>query len=178
MGRMELRLAGSGGQGVILASIILAEAAVNAGKYACQTQSYGPEARGGSCKAEAIVSDTKISYPEVSDPVFVMALTQAAANKYVRNLRDDAIVLLDSGVTLPEGSHKYKVYSLPILETAEHKIGKLMTANIVAVGAINRILKICSFETLTETVRNRVPKGTEELNLRALSAGNDMPLEG
>ena len=77
MGRMELRLAGSGGQGVILASIILAEAAVNAGKFACQTQSYGPEARGGSCKAEAIVSDTKISYPEVSDPVFVMALTQA-----------------------------------------------------------------------------------------------------
>ena len=178
MERMELRLAGSGGQGVILASIILAEAAVNAGKFACQTQSYGPEARGGSCKAEAIVSDTKISYPEVSDPVFVMALTQDAANKYVMNLREDAIVLLDAGVVPPEGAHKYKLYQLPILETAEHKIGKLMTANIVAVGAINRILGICDFDTLAETVRNRVTRGTEELNLKALSAGNDMMLEG
>ena len=178
MERMEIRLAGSGGQGVILASIILAEAAVNAGRYACQTQSYGPEARGGSCKAEAIVSDTKISYPEVSDPVFVMALTQKAADKYVKNLREDAIVVVDSGVVLPKEAEKYKVYHLPILATAEHKVGKLVTANIVAVGVINRILGICTFEQLTETVRNRVPKGTEELNLKALSAGNDMSLEG
>ena len=178
MERMEIRLAGSGGQGVILASIILAEAAVNAGRYACQTQSYGPEARGGSCKAEAIVSDTKISYPEVSDPVFVMALTQKAADKYVKNLREDAIVVVDSSVVLPKEAEKYKVYHLPILETAEHKVGKLVTANIVAVGVINRILHICTFEQLTETVRNRVPKGTEELNLKALSAGNDMSLEG
>ena len=162
MERMEIRLVGSGGQGVILASIILAEAAVNAGRYACQTQSYGPEARGGSCKAEAIVSDNKISYPEVSNPVFVMALTQKAADKYVRNLRDDAIVVIDSSVVPPEGAHNYKLYKLPILDTAEHKVGRLVTANIVAVGAINRILGICSFETLTETVRNRVPKGTEE----------------
>ena len=178
MERMEIRLVGSGGQGVILASIILAEAAVNAGKYACQTQSYGPEARGGSCKAETIISEVKISYPEVIKPTFIMALTQNAADKYVKNLSDDAIVVLDSGITPPDEASKYRTYRLPILHTAEYDVGKLLTANIVAVGVINRILDICSYEQLVETVRNRVPKGTEELNLRALKAGNEMDLEG
>ena len=178
MGRMEIRLAGTGGQGVILASIILAEASVNAGKFACQSQSYGPKARGGACKAEAIISDVKISYPEITSPTFVMALTQSAADKYVRKLREDAIVVLDSRVVPSEEMLKYKLYRLPILDTAEHKVGRLVTANIVAVGAVNRILNICSFETLTKTVLGRVPKGTEEINLKALNAGNDMDLEG
>ena len=178
MERMEILLAGKGGQGVILASIILAEAAVNAGKYACQTQSYGPEARGGACKAMTIVSDNKISYPEITIPSFVMALTQNAADKYVRDLPEDAIVVLDSRVEIPEGAEKYRLYRLPILETAENEVGKAFTANIVAVGAINRILGICSFEQLTETVMQRVPKGTEAINIKALEAGNNMNLEG
>ena len=177
MERMELRLVGAGGQGVILASIILAEAAVRAGRYACQGQSYGPEARGGACKAEAIVSDRKISYPEVTDPVFVMALTQKAADKYVRNLRKDAIVLLDRRVEIPEGAEQYKLYQLPILDTAEYEIGRAVTANILAVGVINRILNICSFEELAETVKGRVPKEMQEINLKALQAGHDMVLE-
>ena len=174
MDRMEIRIAGKGGQGVILASIILAEAAVNSGKYACQTQSYGPEARGGACKAETIISKHKISYPEITVPGFVMALTQKAADKYVTNLPEDTIVVLDSGITPPAEAAEYRLYRLPILETAENKVGKALTANIVAVGAINRILEICSFEQLYETVRNRVPKGSEELNLKALQAGWDM----
>ena len=178
MERMEIRLAGKGGQGVILASIILAEAAVNAGKYACQTQSYGPEARGGACKAETIISDKKISDPEITVPSFVMVLTQNAADKYVRNLPEGTIVLLDSSVTPPQETDKYRLYRLPILHTAEYEVGKAFTANIVAVGAINRILGICSFEELTETVLKRVPKGTEEINIKALKAGNDMDLEG
>ena len=178
MERMEIRLAGKGGQGVILASIILAEAAVNAGKYACQTQSYGPEARGGACKAETIISDNKISYPEITTPSFVMALTQNAADKYVRNLPEGTIVVLDSSVTPPQETGKYRLHCLPILHTAEYEVGKAFTANIVAVGAINRILGICSFDELTETVLKRVPKGTEEINIKALKAGNDMDLEG
>ena len=121
MERMEIRLAGKGGQGVILASIILAEAAVNAGKYACQTQSYGPEARGGACKAETIISDKKISYPEITIPSFVMALTQNAADKYVRNLPEGTIVVLDSSVTPPQETDKYRLYRLPILHTAEYQ---------------------------------------------------------
>lgn len=178
MKRTEIRLAGTGGQGVILASVILAEAAVNAGKYACQTQSYGPEARGGACKAEAVISEGKISYPEVSDPDFVLALTQKAADKYVKNLKEGSIVVLDSRVRIPQNADKYTIYHLPILDTAEYEIGRSVTANIVAVGVVNRILGICSFEQLTETVRNRIPKGTEEINLKALNAGNMMDLGG
>ena len=178
MERMEIRLAGTGGQGVILASIILAEAAVNSGRFACQSQSYGPEARGGACKAEAIISDNKISYPEVISPDFVLVLTQKAAEKYVRNLKENTIVVLDSRVEIPEDIGNNRVYHLPILDTAEKEVGKAVTANIVAVGVINRILGICSFEELTETVRNRIPKGTEEFNLKALNAGNNMELGG
>ena len=78
MSRMELRLAGSGGQGVILASVILAEAAVQSGKYTAQSQSYGPEARGGACKAETLISDAPIGFTKVQQPSFLMALTQKA----------------------------------------------------------------------------------------------------
>ncbi len=177
MERTEIRLAGAGGQGVILASVILADAAVRAGRYACQTQSYGPEARGGACKAEAVISDEKIAYPEVTDPVFVMALTQKAADKYIRNLRPDAIVVADSRVALPDEAVNYKLYKLPILDTAEKEIGKAVTANMVAAGVINHILGICPIEKLAETVRSRVPKGAEEINVKALMAGNDMKLE-
>ena len=177
MERTEIRLVGAGGQGVILASVILAEAAVRAGRYACQTQSYGPEARGGACKAEAVISDEKIAYPEVTDPLFVMALTQKAADKYIKNLREDAIVVADSRVVLPEEAANYKVYQLPILETAEKEIGKAVTANMVATGVINHILGICPVEKLEEAVRNRVPKGTEEINVKAMKAGSQLKLE-
>ena len=174
MERMEIRLAGKGGQGVILASIILAEAAVNAGKYACQTQSYGPEARGGACKAETIISDKKISYPEITSPDFVMALTQKAADKYVTGLKEGAVVLLDSRITLPKEADKYRIIQLPILDTAEKEIGRAQTANIIAVGAINSIFHICTNEQLFEAARKRIPAGTEELNLKALLAGEKL----
>ncbi len=176
MEKLELRLAGSGGQGVILASIILAEAAINADRYACQSQSYGPEARGGACKAETIISDQQISYPKIIVPGFLMALTQKAADKYAVNLQDDAIVVLDSRLEVPESARRYKVYQLPILDTAEYEVGKALTANIVAVGVINRILNICSPEQLSEAVLKRIPKGSEEMNMKALQAGMNMDL--
>ncbi len=174
MERTEIRLAGAGGQGIILASIILAEGAVAADKYACQSQAYGPEARGGACKAEVVISDSRISYPEVRDPDFVMALTQKAADKYVTNLKEGTVILLDSRLTLPEEASKYRVYQLPILDTAEKVIGRAQTANIIAVGAINSIFHICSNEQLFEAARKRVPQGTEELNLKALLAGEQL----
>jgi len=174
--RQELRLAGSGGQGVILASIILAEAAVEANQFACQSQSYGPEARGGACKAETVIDNIAIDYPKVIMPTFVLALTQKAAEAYTNNLADDAIVVLDSRIETPLSCSKYKTYKLPILDTAENVIGKALVANIIAVGAINNILHICSNEELFEVVKRRIPKGTEELNLKALNAGSSMNL--
>ena len=119
-----LRLTGArGGQGVILASVILAEAAVIAGKYTAQSQSYGPEARGGSCKAECIISDNEIGFTKIVHPTFLMALTQKALEQYAVNLPKDALVLIDDSLTVPESLSQNKVCALPILRTAKEEVG-------------------------------------------------------
>ncbi len=174
MNKMELRLAGSGGQGVILATVILAEAAVIAGKQTAQSQSYGPEARGGACKAEVIISEEKIGFTKVQNPTFLMALTQKALEKYGSNLSKDCIVVIDDSLELPENLKENKTYKLPILSTAVEKVGKAFTANIVAIGAINGILKIVSDQELKEAVFMHIPKGTEAINEKALAAGMEL----
>jgi len=171
MKTQELRLAGSGGQGVILASVILADAAVIAGKNAAQSQSYGPEARGGSCKAECIISEESIGFTKVQNPTFLMALTQKSLDQYTVGLPKDCIVLADSSLTLPESIQENTVHTLPILKTAKETVGKAFTANIVAVGAINKLLSLVSDEDLSEAVMLHIPRGTEEINLKALDAG-------
>lgn len=174
MSKMEIRLAGSGGQGVILATIILAEAAIIAGKNTAQSQSYGPEARGGMCKAEVIVSDEQIGFTKVTHPTFLLALTQASLNKYGTEAGEDCVILADSTLTVPETIKAKRVYSLPILDTAKTEVGKAFTANIVAVAAINGILKLVSKEDLEAAVLRQIPKGTEEINRKALHAGQKL----
>ena len=166
MSNMELRLAGSGGQGVILATVILAEAAILAGKYTAQSQAYGPEARGGSCKAEVLISEAPIGFTKVQKPTFLMVLTQKALDDYGHDLPENCVVLADESLQIPQ-----HLTQLPILRTAQEKVGKAMTANIVAVGAINALLGLVSQDVLREAVMLHVPKGTEALNARALEAG-------
>lgn len=174
MSKMELRLTGSGGQGVILASVILAEAAIIADKFTAQSQSYGPEARGGSCKAECIISDEEIGFTKVTKPTFLMALTQKALDEYSKNLPSDTVILIDSSLAFPENLKTHRVFVLPILKTAKEKIGKAMTANIVAVGAINRILGLVGRTEIRQAVLMHVPAGTETLNMSALDAGEEL----
>ncbi len=174
MSKMELRLAGSGGQGVILASVILAEAAVQSGKYTAQSQSYGPEARGGACKAETLISDTPIGFTKVQEPSFLMALTQKALDTYSRALPEHCLVLVDESLTVPGHLSGHRVLSLPILRTAKEKVGRLQTANVLAVGCINELLGITDAETLKKAALLHVPKGTEEINLKALSEGEKL----
>ena len=171
MSKMELRLAGSGGQGVILATVILAEAAVLAGKHTAQSQAYGPEARGGSCKAEVLISDAPIGFTKVQQPTFLMVLTQKALAEYGHDLPENCVVLADESLQIPQELSLPHLTQLPILRTAQEKVGKLMTANIVAVGAINALLGLVSQDKLREAVMLHVPKGTEALNERALEAG-------
>lgn len=174
MSKMEIRLAGSGGQGVILATIILAEAAIIAGKNTAQSQSYGPEARGGMCKAEVIVSDEQIGFTKVTHPTFLLALTQASLDKYVSGADKDCIVMVDSSLEVPKDIKVKKLYSLPILDTAKNEVGKAFTANIVAVAAINEALKLVNSKDLEEAVFRHIPKGTEEINRKALYAGEKL----
>ena len=171
MSKMELRLAGSGGQGVILASVILAEAAVQSGKHTAQSQSYGPEARGGACKAETLISDAPIGFTKVQQPTFLMALTQKALDTYTRSLPEGCLVLLHESLTVPESLSGHRVLSLPILRIAKETVGRVQTANVLAVGCINGLLGITDIETLKKATLLHVPRGTEEINLRALSEG-------
>jgi len=172
--RYEMRFAGSGGQGVILASVIMAEGAVIAGLNTVQSQAYGPEARGGVSKAETVISKKEIRYSKVTRPDFLLALTQASLNAYTKDLAEGACVMIDSGLEIPEGVDPAQVISAPILETAREKVGKAFTANIVAVGAINAALSLFSDDDMMEAVKRHIPAGTEEINRKALDAGAEL----
>ncbi|TCS91383.1 2-oxoglutarate ferredoxin oxidoreductase gamma subunit [Keratinibaculum paraultunense] len=169
--RQELRLSGSGGQGLILAGIILAEAALYDGKNVVQSQSYGPEARGGASKAEVIISDETINYPKINKCDILLCLTQKACDKYIESLKPGGILILDDTISNIPNREDIKIYKVPILETASKNLKSFMVANIVALGSIYELTKIVTKESLEKAVLNRVPKGTEQLNRKALEEG-------
>ncbi|WP_432664849.1 2-oxoacid:acceptor oxidoreductase family protein [Wukongibacter baidiensis] len=170
----EIRLTGSGGQGLILAGIILAEAALLKGDNAIQSQSYGPEARGGASKAEVIISKEEIDFPKVRKADIMLSLTQVALDKYADTLKEDGLLVVDSSIEVPSNLKAKKIVSIPMLNTASEVIGKTMVANIVALGAIQELTDIVTKEYLEEAVLSRVPRGTEELNKRALQEGYNL----
>jgi len=169
--QFEIRLSGAGGQGLLLAGIVLAEAAILDNKHAIQTQSYGPEARGGASKSEVIISDEMIHYPKVRMPDLFLALTQESADTYLKESDTNGIIITDERVTIDGGVNYEKLYSAPILKTASKKVGKSIVANIVALGMIVEATNVVSKEAILKAVLNRVPKGTEELNKLALESG-------
>lgn len=170
MDRIELRLTGSGGQGLILAGIILAEAALYDGMNVVQSQSYGPEARGGASKSEVIISKFDIKYPKVNKCDILLSLTQVACNKYIDSLKIGGTLIIDNSVEAPD-IDDINIYKLPILETASNKLNKPMVANIVALGTLFEITKIVNKDSLERAILGRVPKGTENLNKKALEEG-------
>ena len=167
----ELRLSGSGGQGLILAGVVLAEAALKDGKCAIQSQSYGPEARGGSSKAEVIISDGKIDFVKVQKCDMLLCLTQDSCDKYGKDFT--SVLILDDSLTMKHPEPE-KVVKIPILSSAAEKMGKPMVANIIALGAVNGLLNLVSKESLLAAIIERVPKGTEELNKKALEMGYEL----
>ena len=173
--RYEVRLSGEGGQGLILAGIILAEAAaIYDEKNAIQTQSYGPEARGGACKSEVIISEDEIDYPKATQIDLLLALTQEACDKYSGEVKKGGMLVVDSFAVERAPEDGVQVFRLPIIETARDKIGKLIVANIVALGAIVGLSGIVTRDAMEKALRARVPRGTEELNIRALAAGFEL----
>ncbi len=170
--KFELRLSGSGGQGVILAAIILADAAIEQGMNAIQTQSYGPEARGGSSKAEVIISNDEIKFPKVTNCDILLSLTQNSYDKYVASLGKDGILVVDESVNV-NINVPYKIYKLPIIETAQNKIGTHMVANIVSVGALYALMGVdlISKDIMINSIVNRVPPVTVEKNINAFEEG-------
>jgi 2-oxoglutarate ferredoxin oxidoreductase subunit gamma len=174
--RVEFRLSGSGGQGLLLAGIVLAEAAILDDKNAVQTQSYGPEARGGASKAEVVISDEDIDYPKATNPDYLLALTAESYKTYgplMRTAGGGGLIIVDSSVPL-SSLIAARTVSVPVLETARDKLGKKVVANMVALGVLGGLSGAASRSSLEAAVKSRVPKGTEELNLSALRAGFDL----
>lgn len=172
--RYEIRLGGEGGQGIILAGIILAEAAIHDGRNAIQTQVYGPESRGGGTKAEVIISDEEIDYPKAGRIDLLLALTQEACNKYWGDLKEAGALIADSSAVFSLPSGGVTTFHLPILETAKEKVGRAVVANIVALGAVTAVSGVVSWGAMEKAVSARVPQGTVELNLNALKAGAEL----
>lgn len=170
---IQIRLSGSGGQGLILAGIILAEAAVIDGKEVVQTQDYGPEARGGSSKSECIISDDVIDYPKVTTADIVLCLNQQSYNKYGKDIQPQGKVIVDT--TLVKHFDKQEnTIALPITKTAIEELGRAIFTNIVALGAVVGATGVVSKEAIEQAVLARVPKATRELNQKALALGWEM----
>jgi 2-oxoglutarate ferredoxin oxidoreductase subunit gamma len=168
-----VRLAGEGGQGLILAGIILGEAAaVIEGKNCAMTQSYGPESRGGASKAEVIISDEDIDYPKVTNPDALVVMSQEAYDKYAPDLKEDGLLLYDTSHVSITGTKKaFRLVGIPLTQLARKETGHAIVANMVALGSLNELFPLVSHEALKKAVLGRVPNGTEEMNVKALEAG-------
>ena len=169
--KQNFRFSGTGGQGLITAGIILAEAALLDGKLAVQSQSYGPEARGGSSKAEVIISDKPIRFGRVTHPDTLLVMSQEAADKFSGDCDESSLIITDSLFVKEVRAKDARRVDLPITHTAREACGKPLFANIVALGAVVALTKCVTTESLERAVLDRVPKGTEDANKKALAAG-------
>lgn len=163
---------------MILTSIIFAEAALLSGKRAVQSQMYGPEARGGSCCGETIISSGDIWFSKLEHPDLLLALSQEALDQYAGRVRRGGIVLFDAELKAPQNNNPgVRFIRLPVLYVAREEVKNPVTANIVAAGAINAVLGLFPDAVLEEAVRRHVPARMEQLNLLALKAGRQLGLQ-
>ncbi|MFX0170077.1 MAG: 2-oxoacid:acceptor oxidoreductase family protein [Candidatus Hodarchaeota archaeon] len=172
MTRIEIRLGGLGGQGVIKSAVIIGEAAsIHDGKEAVQTASYGPESRGSACKAEIIISDTPVDYPLVLTPQIMVALSNDAFHKYKDDLVDGSILIIDSDL-VKAGDIKpgIKLYEIPAAATAHKVLKNPLVTNVVMLGAFTAITKAVTPQAMEKAIAKAFPK-YRELNLRAFAEG-------
>ena len=167
--KTEIRLAGSGGQGLITAGIILAEAAILDNKNVVQSQSYGPEARGGASRAEIIIADGPIFFPKATWVDILLAMSQKASDQYSFDLKTGGIFIVDTTYVnqIPTSS----ALAIPISSRTREKFGKELFSNIVALGVICEATKVVSAQALQAAINARVPDGTEKINEEAFTFG-------
>ncbi len=168
--RKEIRIAGFGGQGIVLAGKILGEAAINSGHKAVQTQSYGPESRGGAARSEIVISDGKIDYPRVVDADILVVLSQPGYDKYHDDVKKSTVIIVDTD--LVEGAVK-NAKQVPFTKTAD-SLGRKIVANIVMLGYLTSVIDMIPKKKMVETIKNNIPKGTEKINLKAFEKGYNL----
>ena len=176
--RYEVRLSGIGGQGLLLAGQILAQAAtLEDGRNAVHTESYAPLARGAPSKSDVVISDDEVDFPEVLNADLFLAMEQKSFNTYFRDVKPDGLILVDAQlVTLPPDL-KCRAYAVPFTSMARESSGKSITASILALGFISALTGVVSKEALMKTTLRVAPRGTAEINCRALEAGYGAGLE-
>jgi 2-oxoglutarate ferredoxin oxidoreductase subunit gamma len=172
MERCRIVFSGSGGQGVITAAIILAEAAVlHEGLNAVQSQSYGPEARGGATRSDIIINDTPIRFPKVIQPNVLVCLTQKAYDKYASIIRPGGLMLTDRRFVKTERKVDALQCELPLYETVLDKIGKPIVFNICMLGAVLQLTGLVTPHSILSVLKARIPSGFIEMNEQALQLG-------
>ena len=168
----EIRIAGFGGQGVILSAIVLGKAAsIHQGAFATMTQNFGPEARGGACSAQLVLSDTQILYPYVTRPDILVAMSQEAFVRFGSELKDGGILIVEQDmVRVSDLKQEIQVYSVPATRIAE-ELGKRMVLNSVMVGFFTAITQLLEPDAVRKAVADSVPPSSRELNLKAFEKG-------
>jgi 2-oxoglutarate ferredoxin oxidoreductase subunit gamma len=168
----EIRIAGFGGQGVILSAIVLGKAAsIHQGEYATMTQNFGPEARGGACSAQLMLSDQPVLYPYVTQPDVLVVMSQEAYTKFGPELKEGGTLLIERDlVRVSDLPKQTKIYSVPATRLAE-ELGKRMVLNIVMVGFFAAVTQLLEADAVRKAVADSVPASFRELNLKAFDRG-------
>ncbi|HHS51141.1 MAG TPA: 2-oxoacid:ferredoxin oxidoreductase subunit gamma [candidate division Zixibacteria bacterium] len=171
--RYEIRLSGSGGQGMITAGVILAEAiSVGDNKNAVHTQSYGPEARGGMARCDVVVSSNEIYFPEATELDLLLALTQESVDAYTHLLKPGGVLIVDSDFVKHKPDREY--IEVPFVETTREKLGATIATNVVCLGFIAQHTKIVTKKSLESVLVERFPTKFEASNLKAIKLGYDL----
>ena len=171
MKKIEIRISGLGGQGVVLAGQILGRAAAYCGKNVVQTQSYGAEARGSMAKSEVIISDDRIGFPIVRKCDILVAMNQEAAEKNINDLKQDGILLIDSSIVKNVPKTKAKIFSIPATEIAEDSCSGKLYANLVMLGALEKLTRGVSESSVELAIRDSVAEKSVVANVQAFKKG-------
>ncbi len=177
MERKEIRIAGFGGQGVVLSGSIVGKAAsVFSGGFAALTQSYGPESRGGSCRAEVVISDAPVDYPYIVSPQVSIILSQEAYTEFGRKAPPGTLLIVDSDMVSVDPSQEPKPLAIPASRLAQ-EMGRPVVANIIILGFLAATSDIVSVEALKKALLDSIPEGTESLNMEAFELGYKYGIE-
>ena len=167
----EIRLCGYGGQGIILAGFIIGQAAtVYEHRNAVFTQDYGPEARGGACRADVVIADNPVLYPYIDAPGILVAMSQEAYQKYIPRVRPDTLVIIDEDLVIPDDGVTNRTLPMPSRRIAG-ELGRVAVANVVMLGFLTAATKILSVDSMKQSILSSVPKNTGRLNMSAFEEG-------
>jgi len=170
--RYEIRIAGLGGQGIILLGVVLAKAiASNEKLHVVQTQSYGPESRGGAVRADLVVSDEPVDYPKVRKADVLVAMSQTALNAYLENLKEKGTAVIDSGFVKPETERSDITVKVVNATKKATEFGKVVLANMIMLGALADIINLASKKAIINAITETVPEKNLREDLMALEAG-------